>query len=97
MNTRYQVLWDNRPSLLASPRRSKVASAAAPHRDPKLLTVPIGQIHSSQNGLFGHVDFAARDRAAAYETAASLRWQGYLGVTVWDTLHNPMSDLFPLG
>lgn len=92
MNTRYQVLWDNRPSKIG--RKSKAAAAKAPKHDPVLPGIPEDQIHSSENGLHGYVNFEANDYDLVCDTAESLKEQGYLAVSIWDTLRNPLSSFF---
>ena len=90
MHTRYQVLWDNRPSTIG--KISKAAAAKAPKHDPEYWGP--GDMHSSQNGLHGYINFSAEHGREARLWVQRLKAQGYLSVSLWDTLNNPMSNMF---
>jgi len=92
MQVRYQVMWDNRPSGWANPPRSKAQSTAASKGIPQV----VGEVHYSDNGMYGSVNFGPGERRTATAVARELRKQGYLGVTIWDTQNNPLSNMFRL-
>lgn len=93
MNTRYQVLWDNRPSRIAG--ITKAAAAKAPKHLPD-YDGP-GELHSVSNGLYGYINFSAEHGREAKLWVQRLKKQGYLGVSFWDTLNNSLSKYFKLG
>jgi hypothetical protein len=92
MQVRYQVMWDNRVSPKWLRNITKEQSAAAPKGVPQV----VGDVQSSDNGLFGSVNFGPGERRVAAAVAKELRKQGYLGVSVWDTHNNPLSNMFKL-
>lgn len=90
MIVRYQVMWDNRVSPKWLRNITREQSAAAPKGTPQV----VGEVHSSQNGLYGTVNFGPGEQRVAQVVAKELRKQGYLGVTIWDTHNNAISRMF---
>jgi len=92
MNIRYQVLWDNRASKIG--KITSAAAAAAPNHDPDYFGP--GELHSSQNGQYGHINFEAEHGREARLWVNRLKEQGYLSVSLWDTRNNALSRMFSI-